>query len=148
MKLVTTIVAGIVGTTVMTAFSYAVSALKKENFKEPELLNLLLQNQPDRDKARPNHFAGWLLHYSVGGVWAGVYSLSLQALHQKPQNKQALVFGLISGVSGVLIWKSVLKLHTNPPKIAYQQFYQQLFLAHMLFAFATSKTLNYLPEKE
>lgn len=148
MKLGTTILAGLVGTTAMTAFSYAVSALKKDNFKEPELLNILIQKQPDNNKVNRNSFAGWLLHYSVGCIWAGVYSLSLDALNIKPTNKRALFFGTFGGTSGVLIWKFILKKHSQPPQIAYKQFYQQLFWAHIIYALATSNTLAYQAKTE
>ena len=148
MRLGTTILAGILGTTVMTAFSYAVAALKKDNFKEPELLNLLIQKQPDAKKANPNFFAGWVLHYTMGAIWAGVYKAGLNTLNQKPTNNDAFIFGAFGGSVGILIWKLLFKQHAQPPQISYNQFYRQLFLAHFLFALATSKALAYLHEQE
>ena len=141
------LLAGLFGTTVMTTFSYALSYLEKKNFKEPELLGLLIQRLPHNDSGKPNFLVGWALHYLLGCAWAAVYAEGLHMLRQKPTNKRALLFGLCGGAFGIITWKSLFKQHPNPPRLSYASFYRQLFVAQVLFAVSASKAMAFLHEK-
>ena len=148
MKLGATILAGLFGTTGMTLFSYMVAYLEKENFKEPELLNLLIQRLPNNNTGQTHLMPGWVLHYTLGCLWAIVYSGSLDRLNKKPATKRALLFGLFGGTIGVYAWKFLFKWHPQPPQLSYTPFYRQLFIAHILFALFTSKVFAIQLEKE
>ncbi|HEV7332409.1 MAG TPA: hypothetical protein VGN63_15335 [Flavisolibacter sp.] len=134
-----TIRTGVVATSVMTAFSYAVSAVEGENFKEPLLLSLFVK----RLTAKQNKFldaSGWPLHYTLGCIWAGVYTSWTEGLLRKPSFRHMVLFGCFSGTLGVVIWRALFRHHPNPPQTNRQQFYQQLFIAHLLFTFSLAKT--------
>ena len=113
------LLAGLVGTSLMTAFSYALSQKKKRNFKEPELLGLLLQKWRPSLKKEAANIAGWELHYAMGEGWAIFYLLLLKILNKKPAFYTAFLFGCFGGVVAVLIWKASFKLNPDPPKTAY-----------------------------
>lgn len=145
MQVKETIVAGVAATSIMTGFSYAVSALAHENFKEPRLLSLFIK----RFTAVRHpllHFSGWPVHYALGLVWAGVYTLCIRRNQKEASAEKALAFGLFSGATGVMIWRVMFRKHPHPPQTAHGKFYSQLFLAHILFALSLEKTLSVLKQ--
>jgi hypothetical protein len=147
MQVKETISAGIVATSVMTAFSYAASAIRKQNFKEPALLSLFIERlTPEKNKLV--RYSGWPVHYTLGCVWAGVYTYLLKQQQEQPGLKNAVLFGCFSGGLGVLIWKALFRNHPNSPKTAYGEFYRQLFFAHLLFALSLDKTYAGLTRKD
>lgn len=132
------IFAGITGTSFMTAFSYLVSESKKENFREPELLGKLLYTiLPDLSK-RYSHLTGWNLHYLVGVMFALAYSGIWEKTTVKPSLKSGLIFGLLSGVLGLSIWKLCFEIHPNPPKISFKKYYGHLLVTHLVFGLFTT----------
>ncbi len=144
MKHTSTILAGLTGTTIMTLFSYAVSKQKKENFNEPELLGYLLQKQLNSHNYKPYLLVGWLLHYTLGCLWADIYTTGLSIVNKRPNNKRATLFGLGGGFLGVFIWKAMFKRQRKPLPMHYPQFYLQLFIAHLVFALSASNTYDLL----
>jgi hypothetical protein len=128
---------GFTATSAMTVFSYAVSDAVKENWKEPQLLNVFVQ---DHSKSRNyNPASGWLLHYGIGCNWAVAYQVWRKAFGSgKSQN---LLFATASGLLGVLAWKFVLRKHSSPPKHL-AAFYAHLFLAHMVFTGTLKKSID------
>jgi hypothetical protein len=64
---------GILGTNVMTLFSYLVSALAKENFSEPEHLSTMINRLAPGISKKRLRIAGWGAHYAVGILFAAVY---------------------------------------------------------------------------
>lgn len=142
-----TIGAGVVATSVMTAFSYAVSAVEGENFKEPHLLTLFVKGMT-AVRHPVISVSGWPVHYTLGCVWAGVYTVLAERLRRKASFKNALLFGLFSGTVGVIIWRAMFRHLPNPPKTAYGKFYRQLFVAHIVFALSLAKSYAVLTRKE
>jgi hypothetical protein len=143
MQMKKTIEAGIVATSVMTAFSYALSAMEKENYKEPQLLSGFVKGWLSKENGIIN-YSGWLVHYTLGCTWAGVYTLLNKQFSHKVSSKHAFLFGCISGAIGVLTWKALFEHHPHPPKTAHRKFYRQLFAAHLLFAFSLAKAYTFL----
>jgi len=134
MKLFRIFLAGIAGTTAMTAFSYLVAEKKNKQFKEPQILNKLLKRMdfPLEVKSK-HHFAGWILHYKVGIFFSLIYDLLWSNTSIKPSFKNSLIMGAITGLFGILIWELTFTLHPSPPKLDFRGYYRQLFVAHILF---------------
>lgn len=131
--------AGIVATSVMTAFSYVLSAIRKKNFREPALLAGLLQGlQPSLHKTVAS-IAGWQLHYTVGLIWAGMYACLPVNQYEWSTVITAVVFGSFCGAISVFTWMNVFRLHPDPPIIDYYEFYIQLFVGHILFSIVLSE---------
>ena len=139
MQVKETIGAGVVATSVMTAFSYALSAIAKKNFKEPLLLTLFVRRLVPKQNAFL-HVCGWPLHYGLGCIWAGVYTFRAERLDRKPSLRHTLLFGCISGIVGIIIWRALFRRHPCPPQTDRRGFYQQLFVAHLLFTLSLAKT--------
>jgi len=132
MKADKVILPGITGTSLMTAFSYAVSAYKERNFKEPELLAALLKEGLQNDRAALA--AGWMTHYTMGICWALLFELLFKKAAVKANFTNALVLGTMSGLTGIWIWRFAFKIHRTPPRIDFNQFYWHLLLAHVVYS--------------
>ena len=145
MKASKILLAGLTGTSLMTLFSYLVSAYKEENFKEPQLLAALEKNALPVSEKKLALPAGWSTHYSIGILWAVVYEYLWQNTNIKPTVKTGLVLGCLSGLTGILIWKMAFKIHPGPPRINFGNFYAHLLLAHLIYSLSvtmTSKSLK------
>lgn len=136
------IAAGIIGTSAMTVFSYAVSKWRKKNFKEPELLCSLIQAWNPSLKKLSSQLLGWQAHYTMGIVWTVLFTL------MKNENKHHLtssvLFGAFGGATGAFIWKKTFDFNPDPPEIDYKEFYLQLLFAHLVFSFTMSKSYSAL----
>ncbi|WP_158827936.1 hypothetical protein [Mucilaginibacter lacusdianchii] len=140
--------ANLAGTTLMTLFSEAVSYLAKKDLSEPVLLSKFLEHSPislPQKQARP---IAWISHYVVGQAFATAYGLALKQLDAKPAAKNGLLMGVLSGLTGVGIWKATFKLHPNPPKPPAAQFYTQLLLAHVVFGLVADGVLQLLDKQK
>ncbi|MDB5123542.1 MAG: hypothetical protein JWP94_1671 [Mucilaginibacter sp.] len=126
--------AGISGTTFMTAFSYAVSAVEKENFSEPERLGQLANRLLPTINKRENQLIGWSAHYGVGLLFSTAYDWLWRRKRLKPSFKNNLILGGISGLAAVAIWKTTFKMHPLPPRLSFDKYYLQLVPAHIVFA--------------
>jgi hypothetical protein len=126
--------AGISGTTFMTAFSYAVSAVEKENFSEPERLGQLANRLLPAINKKENQLIGWSAHYGVGLLFSTAYDWFWSRKRLKPSFKNNLVLGGISGLAAVAIWKTTFKMHPLPPRLSFDKYYLQLVPAHIVFA--------------
>lgn len=133
MNIIRTLLSGIVATSAMTLYSYAVSRKKDENFREPELLAELADDFLPESAQKLALPLGWLAHYQVGMGLA----LGLQAYWKKHNTRQTvlngLVTGALAGLGGILAWDLTFRLHPRQPLIPYKRYYGQLLLAHMIY---------------
>lgn len=134
MILIQILFAAVVGTTLMTLFSYLLSERQNKQFKEPVILNKLL---------KPLRFAtirnvsisgwGWLLHYSVGVVFALMFFWVWNVTEITPSVLSGALLGIPAGIIGITGWSVLFALHPDPPQIDFQNFYLQLMIAHMVY---------------
>jgi len=124
--------AGLYGTTAMTAFSYALAARKKNDFREPALLAKILHRKGLKKPVAK--ISGWLVHYAVGFLFTFVYD----AVWRKKNVRivpSGIGMGGICGLIAIAAWKTTFKLQTIPPLISYKKFYRQLVIAHLVFGY-------------
>jgi hypothetical protein len=147
MKTKNVVLAGIVGTSFMTLFSYIVSVRKRKNFKEPELLTDLgarLIKPADKSTLYP---AGWATHYATG---IGI-SLACQRLFPISETrliiKNGVIIGIVTGLAGALVWKSVFNLHPDPPHVDFKRFYRHLLFAHLVFGLTMTISLRCISKR-
>lgn len=133
----------ITGTTMMTAFSYLLSAASGNNYREPALLAAMLH----RLGIKPSQPLGWLGHFAAGAAWAPILRWMGSRLPAKQSLAKILVLGLSSGITAVYIWRGLFALHPKPPRNNRKAFYAQLVLAHMIFSlpFSTDHSPRSLP---
>lgn len=126
------------GLTFMTVFSYAVSYLAGDNFKEPELLAILLKRLGGNMQKPLYQLAGWQFHYAVGVIFVTVYTYLWERNYLRRDLPSGLLLGFLSGIVGVSFWTAVFALHPDPPRIQLKKYYLQLMVAHLLFGAGAS----------
>ncbi len=142
MKKVNVLLGAVAGTAAMTLFSYFLSDKKDKEFKEPELLGKMVNRAfPSVDKM-PAQIAGWMMHGSMGFLFAYVYKELLVNLQFNRDLPDDIFIGVINGLVGVLIWKLVFSIHPDPPKIQFSKFYQHLILAHIIYSTTTLSAMD------
>ncbi|MGB7785231.1 MAG: hypothetical protein WBL27_03935 [Salinimicrobium sp.] len=127
----------VAGTAAMTVFSYIMANIKNDQFKEPELLNKLLDSSTMiSGNFSKNNVAGWLIHFSIGFAFIFLFSLLWNFTALDPSWLTAAGFGFVAGIIGVLGWETMFKLNSAPPDIQLKKFFVQLLFAHVIFALA------------
>lgn len=143
------LIAGIAGTLLMTLFSYLLSKTENEQYREPELLNKLIdrsKNLPSVSDTRTNPI-GWIAHFGIGIGFVAAYWLLWPKALDSPTIINVLILGAISGLVGIAAWKIFFTNHDNPPGNNRVGYYGQLFIAHLIFsavAVLSFKGLEYL----
>jgi hypothetical protein len=126
------VIGGLAGTAAMTAFSYAISKDKKENFKEPKILGQMIYKAVPQLGEKKAQVAGWVLHLTAGFVFSAVYRKLL--IGQKPTFLKGMIYGGTSGIPAVLLWNTLFEIHPNPPKdVEKKKYFGHLLVAHIVF---------------
>lgn len=144
MNLFEIFLSGIVATSLMTGFSYLVAALRKSQFREPELLNILLSRSKKFPKnPGKENLLGWLIHYSIGWIFVVVMALLFKFTEQEATLEVGIYLGYIAGIVGISGWRIFFFLSSDPPEIEFNLFYFQLIIAHIIFGFGAALVFVY-----
>lgn len=134
MELTKIVLGGIVGTTLMTLFSYVCGRLFSKEFGEPKLLNKLLDQsyswENDINSSSP---IGWILHFTIGLLFAWIMYLFFLWSGHSPTWPLGGLLGFVFGILGVAGWALFLNLQRSPPELELPEFYFQLIVAHVVF---------------
>ena len=138
MKIPKIVLAGVVGTSFMTLYSYIISKQHKDQFVEPVLLNELIDRSEalpdiDEDEKKTNP-AGWLIHYGIGMAFVIAYYILWKQSLKAPSLVKGLLLGALSGLIGIAAWKIMFASNDNPPRNNRYRYYRQLFVAHLIFS--------------
>ncbi|KEO73750.1 hypothetical protein EL17_09545 [Anditalea andensis] len=115
----------------MTLYSYLISKIERKNYREPRLLNKLIEKLPIPRDVHPS--TGWILHYKVGFGFALFYHLTWNKYKPFRNMPTAITMGLINGLLGIGVWDRVFKIHPHPPDIDHRAFYRHLIIAHGIY---------------
>lgn len=115
----------------MSLFSYQLSKIAGEQFREPQILSALLKRL-GITKHDGTAIDGWLLHYFAGLLFVLVYD-QIWKKKVTPSVASGMALGAISGIVGAETWRKVYEYHPNPPKNNFKQYYVQLIPAHVIF---------------
>ena len=136
---VTAIISGaLIGTSMMTLFSYFLSKISDKNFSEPDLLNQLLVNLQIFEFSKEPVMPGWILHYVVGFIFVAGFHVFWNVTTIDPSFLSGSILGLFCGFIGVTGWHLVLLLHPKPPSIALKKYYIHLLVAHIIFGLGSA----------
>jgi hypothetical protein len=136
MNLLKIAIAAFSATNVMTTFSYLISARFKRLFKEPVILNFILEEGIGINlKGTWQKIAGWIAHYAIGFAMVVCYEAIWRYTAIGFGFVSGTVLGVVSGLIGIACWKAIYQtsIHHNVSRRAY---YIQLFAAHIIFALA------------
>ncbi len=135
MELLKVLVAGIVGTVMMTVFSYLISRLRSQQFREPKLLNMILRRS-NHEHMNPsnNSVIGWVVHFSIGIILMTLFYIFHLIFSFDISIISIGAYGIFAGFLAILSWHIMFYISARPPDISLKEFYIQLFIAHLLFA--------------
>lgn len=135
MKFLKILSSSFVGTTLMTAFSYYMSVTQKKQFKEPVLLNKLLdRSRFIKSLSKKTSIPGWAIHYAIGTAFLLGYHFLWEDTSAEPSVASGLTLGLPSGLLGVAGWSLLMRSHDNPPPVDSFRYYIHLLPAHVIFS--------------
>lgn len=139
-------ISGVTGTTFMTLFSIITSEKKNRQFREHEILSMLLKIFPLQ---KSNRVAiGWIAHYLTGVAFNTVNQNILAKLQKSPTFLNGLLLGALNGTIGIAVWKTIFMIHPNPPKISLNRYLAHLMLAHLVFASMANVTMKGISHKQ
>lgn len=136
------VISSVVATSLMTLFSYIISASFRELYKEPVLLAYCLTTFNLSISKNLKTIIGWILHYIIGLLFViGFHLVWANDLMQ--QNWiSGLILGAISGLIGIVSWVFIFKISKYEPKIDFKGYYLQLFFAHVIFGLSALAVYN------
>lgn len=127
------LLATLAATSLMTLFSYIVSASARELYKEPVLLTYILSALKMEVSPQTKTFLAWLLHYIIGLAFVVAYHFLWVYEIVEMSWPSAFVLGALSGVIGILGWMLMFEMVPKKPNIDFKGYYVQLFFAHIVF---------------
>lgn len=133
----------IIATSLMTLFSYALSRLTGQQFREPQLLNLLITSSSTISfTPEIGSRVGWLIHYLIGVFFSITFYFFYKAKWLELEIFHTLLYGLGFGFIGIIGWKIMFLKVNLQENIPYRKFYFQLVLAHLIFTICL--TINFI----
>jgi len=143
--LVKSALTGVIGTSVMSLFSIITSENKNKQFKEHEILSMLLKSFPLN---KSNRVAlGWILHYATGMSFSILNQKILKKLETSPTFFNGVLLGAVNGTIGIAIWKAIFEIHPSPPNINLKRYLAHLMIAHIVFAALSNVTMKGVSKK-
>lgn len=134
MNLILIFLSGLVATSLMTLFSYIWSWVRGRKFKEPQLLNLLIQSSTTLAlNPGKRNVTGWIIHYMIGWFFVLCFDLIWSYTTLEPSFGNGALLGAIAGLAGITGWKTFFYLNADPPEIEFRKFYLHLMIAHIIF---------------
>lgn len=141
------LIASILATAVMTAFSYIVSESFKKLFKEPVLLSYAIGRFHLNTSQNTERVLAWLLHFAIGFMFVVSYHFIWKLEWLSFTFQTALILGALSGIVGIISWHFIFKFTNYQPRIPFKEYYLQLFIAHVFFGGTAYYTYLLLGDK-
>jgi hypothetical protein len=81
-------------------------------------------------------FAAVIIHYSVGVLFSYCFDLLVTGEFIEPTYMNAILFGCVAGLTGIIGWRIFFALHPNPPELKLTQYLLVIWLGHVIYAIA------------
>ena len=130
-------------TALMTMFSYMASFLANKNFREPELINLILNNLryfPFNISKRS--VVGWIAHFLIGLIFTLLGFTLLALTELGPDATFGIIFGSVAGILAIIAWTFCFKITKRILSYSRSIFNFQIFIAHVLFGLSLALFYN------
>lgn len=138
-------IAGIFATIAMTFFSYVLSFFLKSNFKEPQIINLIIfKTLKNKSYVKRHDIYGWLIHFVVGILFVAVFKIIRLYFLVDLTYFTGFIYGFFGGILGVVIYALAFAVHPNPPVNNKILFYYQLVVGHIIFGLVMLFFLRHL----
>ncbi len=146
MDFIRIMIGALVGTTLMTFFSYLVSAAFQKLYKEPVLLKYILLNSGFELTKKQTATAGWIIHYLIGVAFILIYHFLWKSDLVALTWINGLFLGIGSGVLGILGWVVMFKVSDFKSDIGFTGYFTQLLIAHVIFALSALAVYKFLSD--
>jgi hypothetical protein len=147
MNLLKLAIAAFSATNIMTTFSYLLSASYKKLFKEPVMMDFILEGIGIKLRGRWHKVGGWIAHYIIGFALVVFYESIWRYSIIKFGMISGIIFGICTGILGILCWRAIY-LTSIHEDVSPRSYYIQLFFGHIIFAIAVViafRIFNYDP---
>ena len=139
----TIIIAGIIGTGAMTFCMYLATFIIKKVMKVVKILGTMLTFQTTKEGKLSDKpfsiFIGLVAHYLIGIFFVIIYYILWKNGIGKPNFFYGAIFGFLSGLFGIIVWRIFFAIHPNPPKnINLKDYFINLVIAHIIFGIVVS----------
>ncbi|HEU0137456.1 MAG TPA: hypothetical protein VFQ50_09200 [Flavobacterium sp.] len=141
MDILKVLIASFSATNIMTTFSYLLSVTYGKLFKEPVLLNFILDGVGVSLKGRWKKAGGWFAHYIIGVLFVFAYEAIWLYTGVVFSWGSGLIFGAVSGFVGIIGWQTIYLLPRQKPDVPLHDYYLQLF-SHTSFLHVRSSLLS------
>jgi hypothetical protein len=143
------VIAGLVGTAAMTLFMYGMTFLTDRVMKVVKILGTMLtfQTSPEgRLSDSPLAIGvGIIAHFAIGVIFALIYYELWRAGIGSPTVWIGALFGFISGLVAMLVWRLFFALHPKPPTtVPLKNYLITLLVAHVVFGVVVVATYQLL----
>jgi hypothetical protein len=132
------LMAGTVGTTVMTAAVLIANAISKQELNVLKILGTMLTGGAQEDGrcsgAVSVFLVGILAHYSVGYLFTGIYFWLWNNEVINTGYLTTAVLGLVTGLFGILVWRVYFSIHRRPPTVQLNVYLTCICFSHIIFA--------------
>lgn len=124
----------IAATSLMTLFSYAVSAAAREVYKEPLLLSYVMSFLRMEVSLELKSILAWIIHYLIGLLFVIGFHLIWNNDIMEISWSNAFILGACIGAIGIAGWMILFNVIPKKPAIDYKGYYLQLFIVHLIFS--------------
>ena len=144
MDILRIMIGALVGTTMMTIFSYLISVGFQKLYKEPVLLKYLLLKSGASLTKKETAAGGWILHYAIGILFITIYHFLWTSNSIALTWLNGLFLGIASGIVGILGWFVMFKISKFKSDIDFAGYFVQLLFAHIIFALSAVAVYKFL----
>ncbi|MAS70047.1 MULTISPECIES: hypothetical protein [Zunongwangia] len=140
------VIFGIIGTTMMTIFSFIYSYITNYSFNEPNLLNYVLVTSEFLFLRRlgEQQIIGWIFHYLIGIAFAYLYYKGIDIYDFDSTLPNGVLYGIILSVLGISGWACLLFKNFPIPDIYFKGFFFHLILAHLVYGLSIAVCFEFL----
>lgn len=136
--IIKTVIAGVVATSIMTAWMYLLSYFFKRQWKVIHILGTMILNKTTVGKNVSTEpypvIIGTVLHYLVGIGFSFLYWYLLKKNCLTLTINDSLLFGAVAGIFAVFAWRAFFYIHKNPPGVPLPGYLASIFAGHLVFA--------------
>jgi hypothetical protein len=132
------VVVGIAATTTMTMFVLVVRILTGKQLNVIRILGTMLTASTTVDgrcsSKASSLVAGTIMHYAVGLFFSFAYIWMWREQVISTAWITTTLLGVITGLIGILVWKSYFRIHSHPPVVPMTLYLACILFAHVIFA--------------
>jgi hypothetical protein len=138
LSILTPVFSGIIGTAIMSLFTFASFYLMKRHYYVVRTLGLILNyGKHARSFQRPTttyYLLAAFLHYAIGIFFAYVYVWALREGFMELSLMQTVLYGILIGFIGISGWNILLMTHHYPLRYSLKVYFTIIWLGHILLA--------------